>query len=432
MTSLGLLAAGFGIPLLLGVPIFVALVFACLVVLGSIGILSPQLAMQRVYAGLDSFTLLAIPFFLLAGKLMEVGGISRRLIEFAFHLVGWIRGGLGHVAVLAATMFAGVSGSSVADTAAIGSTMIPKMKSYGYRPEYSASVVAAAGVIGATIPPSIPLVLYGVMAGVSIGGLFTGGILPGLMMSLGLMLYIYLRARLLEPAPPRAASEEQAAKKPFLRLLLEALPALFLPVLIVGGIRGGIFSATEAAAIAVVYAMAVGLAYRELRLSDLPEVLYRTALNTAMVMIVVGAASLVGYVLTIERIPATIAAWFSDTVTSVLLLLLLINLLLLVAGCFLDGGSAIIIFTPVLLPVVRAFGIDPLFFGVMMSVNLMIGTITPPVGLSLYVAGGIAGVDIARMTRAILPFLLVHLAILALLMLFPQLVLFLPQTLQGR
>jgi tripartite ATP-independent transporter DctM subunit len=429
MSSLALLGTSFFALLLAGAPIFVCLVIAGALVLSELGLLSPQLVMQRVYAGVDSFPLLAIPFFLLAGRLMEAGGITRRLIDFAFRLVGWIRGGLAHVAVLAATMFAGVSGSAVADTAAIGSTMIPKMRDHGYDPAYSASVVAASGVIGATIPPSIPLVLYGVASGVSIGGLFMGGVVPGLMISLGLMLYIYLSAKpVAGPAVPVDAPPREGLGRVFLR----AFPALLLPAIIVGGIRTGAFSATEAAAVAAAYAFLVGLLYRELRLSQTPDILFRAALDTALVMVIVGAASLVGYVLTIERIPAVIAAWFSDTVTSTLLLLLLINLLLLVVGCFLDGGSAIIVFTPVLLPVVRAFGVDPLFFGVMMSINLMIGTITPPVGLSLYVAGGIGRVPIARMMRAILPFLAVHLCILLILMIFPQIILALPNYVYGR
>lgn len=429
MSSLALLGLAFFVLLFAGAPIFICLIAACILVLGQLDLLSPQLVMQRVYAGIDSFPLLAIPFFLLAGKLMEAGGITRRLVDFAFYLVGWIRGGLAHVAVLAATMFAGVSGSAVADTAAIGSTMIPKMKDHGYDPGYSASVVAASGVIGATIPPSIPLVLYGVVSGVSIGGLFMGGVVPGLMLSLGLMVYIWFSAR---PVTAAVSDTPPPPRLSFGRVFLSALPALFLPAIIVGGIRTGAFSATEAAAVAVAYAFVIGILYRELRFSAMPDILFRTALDTTLVMVIVGAASLVGYVLTIERIPATIAMWFSDTVTSTILLLLLINLLLLFVGCFLDGGSAIIVFTPVLLPVIKVFGIDPLFFGVMMSINLMIGTITPPVGLSLYVAGGIAGVPIARMMRAILPFLAVHLCILMILMIFPQIILALPNYIYNR
>ncbi|SNT75756.1 TRAP transporter large permease [Paracoccus seriniphilus] len=426
MSSLGLLFGVFFVLLLLGTPILFSLAAASLVVLASIDLLSPQLVMQRIYAGLDSFPMLAIPFFMAAGALMEQGGISRRLVNFSSYLVGWISGGLGHVAVIASTIFAGISGSAVADTTAIGSTMIPMMKRRGYAPEFSAAVVAASGVIGPIIPPSIPLVLYGVISGVSIGALFMGGILPGLMMTAALMVLIYFKAR---------RSNWEIETEPFSYAGLwasfkEAVGALVMPLIIVGGILGGIFTATEAAVVATVYALVVGLFwYKELSLSSLPDLFYHAGLNTAVVMVIVGVANLVGYVLTIEQLPMMLSDWFSAKITSALTLLILINLLLLVAGCFLDGGSAIIVFTPVLLPVVKAFGIDPVFFGVMMTVNLMIGTVTPPVGLSLYIASGIAGISIARICKAILPFLLAQLLVLMLITLFPDIVLFIPQQL---
>ncbi|KAA9008753.1 TRAP transporter large permease [Histidinibacterium aquaticum] len=423
MTSLLILFGVFFGLLIIGTPILFALLSAALVVLSVVDLLSPQLVLQRVYAGLDSFPMLAIPFFMAAGALMERGGISRRLVNFSSYLVGWVRGGLGHVAVMASTFFAGISGSAVADTTAIGSTMIPMMKARGYDPAFAASVVAAAGVNGPVIPPSIPLVLYGVISGVSIGALFMGGVVPGLLMTVGLMVLIYFKASrggwAIEPEPfsmPGLVSS-----------FVSAIGALVMPLIIVGGILGGIFTATEAAAVATVYALIAGLfIYRELKPSDLPDILRSAALNTAMVMVIVGVANLVGYVLTIEQIPQALSSFLEEKVADALVLLLLINLLLLVAGCFLDGGSAIIVFTPVLLPVTQAFGIDPVFFGVMMTVNLMIGTITPPVGLSLYIAGGIAGLPILKVCRAILPFLGVHLAVLVLITLFPELVLAIP------
>lgn len=424
-----ILASVFFALLLIGVPVFYCLVAACIVVLGMLGLLSPQLVMQRFYSGLDSFPLLAIPFFLLAGKLMEAGGITRRLIDFAFYLVGWIRGGLSHVAVLAATMFAGVSGSAVADTAAIGATMIPRMKQHDYDPAYSASLVASAGILGAVMPPSIPLVLYGVTASVSIGALFMGGIIPGLMIAGALMVYVFITR-----GGKLVGEVEHVAfnYRDFGKVFIASLPALFLPVIIIVGIRGGVFSATEAAAAAVVYAVVIGLLYRELKFKHLPAVLFRTALDTTLVMVIIGAASLVGYVLAVERIPADIASWFSANIDNAIVMMLVINLVLLVVGCFIDGGSAIIIFTPVLLPVIKAFGIDPLYFGVIMSINLMIGTITPPVGLSLFVAGGIAEVPIGKMITAILPFLGVLLLVLAILTIFPDIILSLPNHFYNR
>ncbi|GGL81178.1 TRAP transporter large permease [Wenxinia marina] len=423
MTTLGLLFGVFFLFLLIGTPIAFALAGAAIVVLSSIDLLSPQLVLQRVYAGLDSFPMLAIPFFMAAGALMEHGGISRRLVNFSSYLVGWISGGLGHVAVVASTIFAGISGSAVADTTAIGSTMIPMMKRRGFDPSFAAATVAAAGVVGPIIPPSIPMVLYGVSSGVSIGALFIGGIVPGLMMTMGLMLLIFFRAR-------RAKWEIEVEPFSYRGLwtsFVAAAGALVMPLIIVGGILGGILTATEAAALATIYALGVGLFwYRELTFAMLPEIFFRAGLNSALVMIIVGVANLVGYVLTVEQLPQALAEWFSGNVGTALMLLLVINLLLLVAGCFLDGGSAIIVFTPVLLPVVREFGIDPVFFGVMMTVNLMIGTVTPPVGLSLYIASGIAGVSILQICRAIWPFLAVQLAVLALITLFPDIVLFLP------
>ena len=409
--------------LLIGTPILFALLAASLLVLAQADSLSSQLVLQRVYAGLDSFPMLAIPFFMAAGALMERGGISRRLVNFSSHLVGWVRGGLGHVAVLASTFFAGISGSAVADTTAIGSTMIPMMKRRGFDPAFAASVVAASGVNGPVIPPSIPLVLYGVISGVSIGALFLGGIVPGLLMTAGLMALIYAKA-----SRGDWAIETEPFSLPGLgRSFVSALGALVMPLIIVGGILGGVFTATEAAVVATVYALFAGLVlYRELSPRDLPAILRGAALNTALVMVIVGVANLVGYVLTIEQIPQALSAFLSERIADALVLLLVINLLLLVAGCFLDGGSAIIVFTPVLLPVTQAFGIDPVFFGVMMTVNLMIGTITPPVGLSLYIAGGIAGLPILTVCRAILPFLAVHLAVLALITLFPGLVMAIP------
>ncbi|SDX32768.1 TRAP transporter large permease [Litoreibacter albidus] len=426
MISLAILFGVFFLLLLVGTPIIFALMGASLVVLQSNDLLSSQLVLQRIYAGLDSFPMLAIPFFMAAGSLMERGGISRRLVNFSSYLVGWIRGGLAHVAVIASTIFAGISGSAVADTTAIGSTMIPMMVRRGFDPAFAASVVAASGVNGPVIPPSIPLVLYGVISGVSIGALFMGGIVPGLMMTIGLMVVIYMKA---------SRGDWEVETEPFsmsglITSFISAIGALVMPLIIVGGILGGIFTATEAAVVATIYALIAGLfIYRELQFSQLPALFHSAALNTGVVMMIVGVANLVGYVLTVEQIPLALSNWFSDHVTNALVLLLVINVLLLVAGCFLDGGSAIIVFTPVLLPVTQAFGIDPVFFGVMMTVNLMIGTVTPPVGLSLYIACGFANISILQICKAILPFIAVHLAVLILITFFPQLVLAIPQAL---
>jgi C4-dicarboxylate transporter DctM subunit len=425
MTTTAILFGIFLIAMFIGIPIAFALCLGALAVLWMTGLLVPELVVQRIFAGMDSFPIMAIPFFVLAGALMETGGISARLVRFSNCLVGWIPGGLGHVAVVASMFFAGISGSAVADTAAISSTMIPVMKRRGFEPGFSAGLISAAGVIGPIIPPSIPMVLYGSIAGVSIGALFLAGIVPGILMGLGLMILVYvmaIRGRTFPKPEPRPSPRE------LLAAFVAASGALVMPFIIVGGILGGIFTATEAAVVAAVYAFVVGMfIYRELKWVDLPEILFRASASTAMVLIIVGIANLVGFILAMNQIPQAVSAFVTNTFTSQAAVLLVINILLLVVGCFIDGGSAIIIFTPVLMPLVAQFGIDPIFFGVMMAVNLMIGTITPPVGLSLYIAGGIAGLSLERMSRAVIPFLLLEVGVLALIVWVPEIVLTVPR-----
>jgi C4-dicarboxylate transporter DctM subunit len=409
--------------LLMGVPIAFALSLGAFAVLWMTGYFVPELVVQRMFAGMDSFPIMAIPFFVLAGALMESGGISSRLVRFSSALVGWITGGLGHVSVVAAMFFAGISGSAVADTAAISTTMIPMMRRRGYDLGFSAGLIAAAGVIGPIIPPSIPMVLYGTIAGVSIGSLFLGGIIPGVVMGLGLMIVVYVIAKRRNFPKEDVRPSIVAIAKAF----VPASGALVMPFIIVGGILSGVFTATESAVVAAVYSLLVGkFVYRELKWSEIPDILFRSGVTTAMVLIIVGIANLVSFVLAMNQIPQAVATYFASAFASQLAVLLVINLLLLVVGCFIDGGSAIIIFTPVLMPLVTKMGIDPVFFGVMMTINLMIGTITPPVGLSLYVAGGVAGLSLEQMSRAVLPFLALEIAVLALVTLFPQIVLVLP------
>lgn len=426
MTSMIILFGVFFFALIIGVPIAFSLALAALALLWQMDILVPELIVQRMFDGIDSFPMMAIPFFMLAGALMDTGGISIRLVRFSNVLVGWISGGLAHVAVMASIFFAGISGSAVADTTAIGSTLIPIMKRRQFDPDFSASVVAAAGVIGPIIPPSIPMVLYGVIAGQSIGQLFLGGVVPGLIMGLGLMIMIFIFAK----RRGYPCEEVDLSFKTLVRTTTEASGALIMPIIIVGGILGGVFTATEAAVVAAVYAFFIGkFVYRELTWKGLPEIVFRAGLNTGMILIIVGVANLVGFILAAEQIPLALAEWFQETITSQALVLLIINIALLVIGCFIDGGSAMIIFAPVLLPVITQFGIDPIFFGVLMTVNLMIGTVTPPVGLSLYIAGGIAKISLEQISRAIAPFLLLEVVVLLLITYVPDLVLFLPRLL---
>jgi C4-dicarboxylate transporter DctM subunit len=428
MTATALLFGVFMGTMLIGIPIAFALCLGALAVLLMTGYLVPELVVQRIFAGMDSFPIMAIPFFVLAGALMETGGISARLVRFSNCLVGWITGGLGHVAVVASTFFAGISGSAVADTAAISSTMIPIMKRRGFDPGFSAGVIAAAGVIGPIIPPSIPMVLYGSIAGVSIGSLFLGGILPGILMAVGLMAVVYILAK--KRNYPR--DERLPTPREVWASFVAASGALMMPFIIVGGILSGVFTATESAVVAAVYALIIGMfGYRELSVRQLPEIFYRAGVSTAMVLIIVGVANLVGFILAMNQIPQAVATFFSESFSSQAVILLVVNLVLLVVGCFIDGGSAIIIFTPVFMPLVEQFGIDPVFFGVMMTINLMIGTITPPVGLSLYVAGGVAKISLEQMSRAIIPFLLLEVAVLMIVTYVPELVLFVPRALQN-
>ena len=413
----------FFVTLVLSAPIVFSLALSALALLWNKGVLVPQLVVQRMFAGIDSFPMMAIPFFMLAGALMHTGGISTRLVRFSNYLVGWIQGGLAHVAILASMFFAGITGSAVADATAIGSTLIPLMNKRGFPTLFSASVVAAAGVVGPIIPPSIPMVIYGVMAGVSIGALFMGGIIPGILIGLGLMVVAYVKAK--RHGYPREAVRPTARE--FLQATVSAFGAILMPLIILGGIFGGIFTATEAAAVATVYAFLMGkFVYKELQWHHLPEIFYKAGLNTAMILIIVGVANLVGYIMAVERIPLMVAELFLGITTNKYVMLLLINILLLIVGCFIDGASALIIFTPVLLPIIYKLGIDPIFFGVMITVNLMIGTITPPVGLCLYVACGIADVRLDQISRTIIPFLLIEIAVLFLITYVPGLIMFLP------
>jgi len=414
----------FFVTLILSAPIVFSLALSAVALLWNKGMLVPQLVVQRMFAGIDSFPMMAIPFFMLAGSLMDTGGISTRLVRFSNYLVGWIQGGLAHVVIMASMFFAGITGSAVADATAIGSTLIPLMNKRGFPRLFSASVVAAAGVVGPIIPPSIPMVIYGVMAGVSIGALFMGGFIPGILVGLGLMVVAYVKAK--RHGYPRETV--RPSLREFVQATVSAFGAILMPLIILGGIFGGIFTATEAAAVATVYAFLMGkFVYRELGWQHLPQILYKAGLNTAMILIIVGVANLVGYIMAVERIPVQVAELFMSITTSKWLMLLLINILLLIVGCFIDGASALIIFTPVLLPLIHKLGIDPIFFGVMITVNLMIGTITPPVGLCLYVACGIADVRLDKISRAIIPFLLIEIAVLFLITYVPGLIMFLPK-----
>lgn len=404
--------------LALGIPIAFALLASGVVLMMVMGIFDTQIIAQNLINGANSFSLMAIPFFILAGELMNAGGISKRIVGFAMSLVGHIRGGLGFVAIIASVMFAGLSGSAVADTAALGAILIPMMIAKGYNVNTSTGIICASGIIAPVIPPSIPLILFGVTAGVSITDLFMGGIIPGIMMAIGLMIgWFFMSRKDQMELPPRASRKE------ILTSIKDASFALMLPVIILGGLRGGIFTPTEAAVVAAFYAFLVGLiVYQELKIQDMYRVLVSSAKTTSVVMFVAAAAMVAAWLITVANVPLEIAGMMGGMVDNPLLLMIVIVGLLLLIGLVMDLTPAVLIFTPVLLPVVKMAGIDPVYFGLIMVITLCIGLITPPVGTVLYVGAGISKINIVELTKGIWPFLLVHVIVLLLLVLFPSIV----------
>lgn len=407
--------------LALGVPIFISLgVGAISIWLMSMGTLQPALVLQKMFIGVDNFTLMAIPLFILTGELMNFGGVSRRLIDFAQSLVGWIRGGLGFVVVVTCMFLAAILGSSSACSAMVGAVLIPAMVSAGYDEDFSGGLVAASGGIGPLIPPSTPMLLYAVAASQSVSDLFLAGYVPGVLVAILFMVYTYIVAR-----KRHYPAGEKPTVKSFFSSLRRALIPLCLPVIIMGGILSGVFTATESAVAAVIYCLIVGLfVYKEITFRDLPKVFLRAAKSTAMMLIVVATASFLSYAMTIAQIPQTVTKLITSVTSNPTIFLLLVNAVLIAAGMFLDAGCAIIILTPVFLPAVKALGIDPVFFGVMMTVNLMVGVLTPPVGMNLFVTSSISGINILRLSKAVMPFIYILLGVILLMVLFPGMVTF--------
>jgi C4-dicarboxylate transporter, DctM subunit len=380
------------------------------------------------FGGLDSFVLMSIPFFIFAGDLMKQGGIVRRLVDFSGLFVGK-RGnsGIGTVAVTGSTFFGAISGSSAASVAAIGSVLLPEMEKKGYAKNRSAALIAASGYIGILIPPSIPLILYGLASSASIGDLFLAGILPGVLAALlfiGLNMYFVSRET---AAPDFAVAAGSGPQRTRAKIFVDALPGLFLPVLILGGIYSGIFTPTEAAAVAVAYSLLVGLViYRSIGLKDIPGIALESAVTSATIMVIIGFATFFGRLMTLEQIPAAISAGMLDLTTNPVALLLLINIFLLFLGMFIETATVIVIATPILLPLVAELGIDPVHFGIIMIVNLSIGLITPPMALNLFVISRVSGVPIKDLVLPVLPYVLASVVLLAIVVAFPELSTFLP------
>jgi tripartite ATP-independent transporter DctM subunit len=403
----------------LGIPIAFALLVSAVAMMVYMGIFDSQIVAQNLINGADNFPLMAIPFFILAGELMNAGGISKRIIQFAMALVGHIRGGLGYVAIMASVMFAGLSGSAVADTAALGAILIPMMVAAGYDRNRSTGLIAAGGIIAPMIPPSIPMILFGVISGVSITKLFMAGIVPGLLLGIALMVTWYRLARKGQfQVQPRKSFKEIAIAT------FQASWALFLPVIIVGGLRGGIFTPTESAVVAAFYALFVGgVIYRELSFKKIFNVLVSSAKTTSVVMFLAAAAMVTAWLITVANIPGTLEQLLGPLIDNKLLLLLMINLLVLIVGTAMDLTPTILILTPVLMPIIEMAGIDPIYFGIIFILNNCIGLLTPPVGTVLNVACSVGRTNMEGIMRGIWPFLLVEILILILLILFPQIIL---------
>lgn len=410
---------------LIGIPICFSL--GLVSVFGMVQGATPMIVViQRLFTGADSTALIAIPLFILAGGLMVQGGISNRIVSFADALIGHFPSGLALVSILACMFFAAITGSAIAATAAIGGIMIPIMREKNYEDTFSAPLIACGGSIGPIIPPSIPLLLYGTMANVSVGKLFIGGFIPGIIMGAGLMLYSYMVGK----KRRYVGREKRASREEILKTGKDALLALIMPIIIIGGILSGVFTATESGAIACAYAIIIGgFVYKELKLKNMFSLLVDCAKSTGQVLVVVACASLFTWVITVAQVPQTVSTLLSESIHSSVLLLLIINIILLIAGTFIDTTSALVIFTPLFLPLVQAMGIDLIHFGLVMAVNLTIGMCTPPLGVCLFVSGSIAKVSLKDQMRDLIPMLGVLLVVLMIITYIPQTVTFLPELL---
>ncbi|KMK64787.1 TRAP transporter large permease [Puniceibacterium sp. IMCC21224] len=396
-------AGGFLLLLVSGIPIVLALGIAALVAIEMTTTAPISIVAQRVYGGINSFTLMAIPFFVASGLLMEAGGIARRFVNLATALVGWITGSLYLVAIVTGTGLAAISGSGSADTAAISAVMTPEMKRRNYNIDLAAAVIAASGSLASIIPPSIVMIVIAITANQSIGAMFLGGVVPGLLVMTGLMLGCWIYAR----RGGEAYRDREAFTLARLRTgFLDAAPGLLVPVVIIGGITGGIFTATEAACVALFTTLIVTLfIYRELKLRDLPAILLRSISLSATVLIIIATASVFTWIIATQGFPAMLRGWLTGLTDNPVVFLLIVNLLLLVVGMFMESISAILILLPILLPLSQSYDIDPVQFGVITALNLSIGLITPPYGICLYVAASVAGRRIEQVSRKVwLPF----------------------------
>lgn len=403
----------------LGVPIAVSIGLASVIGIEAHGRLPLLLVAQRMFTGIDSFPLMAIPLFILAGNLMSAGGISHRLVELAKSLVGGVQGGLACTCVLTCMLFASVSGSSVATTFAIGAILIPAMVKHNYPKPLAASIQASSAELGVLIPPSIPLILYGVSTDTSVGKLFVAGIGPGIVVAGSLMALVLVICRM--RGIGKDDGEGRAAPS---AAFLSALPALLVPVVILGGIYSGIFTPTEASAAAVAAALIVGMGlYKELKFRDLPEIFKKTVISTSAIMIIISAASLFSFLITRSGLPNEIAAWFRDIFESRIAFLLAVNVLLLIVGMFIETSAAILVLAPILTPIAISYGVDPVHFGLIIVVNLALGMITPPLGVNLFAACAVADLRVEKIIPQLVWFVLTVFAALMVITYVPAITL---------
>lgn len=407
------------------VPIAIGTGLATIVGIVVVGSLPLAVAVQRMFVGIDTFTLIAVPLFILTGRMMALGGITTDLINLSRVLVGYLRGGLAYINIVSSMFFAGITGSAASDTSSVGAILIPAMVEKGYERDFSVAVTATSSTIGVMIPPSIPMVIYGVASGSSIGRLFLGGVVPGVLVGLSLMAVTFVFAR-----KRNYPVEERVSFGASVKIVMKGVPALFTIIIIVGGIVTGMFTPTEAAGIAALYSFLLGLLYyRELKLRDIPQILVEVATTTGMVALMIATASSLGWLFANQGIPQLIGNALLSITENRFAILLLINALLLFVGTWLDLSPAVIIFTPILLPIVTTLGIDSVHFGVIMVVNLAIGLFTPPVGVCLFVSCGIANISITDTIGAFLPYFFTMVAVLLLITYVPELVMYLPNLL---
>lgn len=413
----------FAVLLLLGVPIAYVLGMTTVIYIFATDNLSLLITVpQRLYSGMENYGLLAIPLFMLAGELMNSGGITKRLVDAAKKFFGHYLGGLAYVNVIANMMLAAIIGSATAQIAMMSKTMVPEMEKSGYSKAFSTATTAAAGLLGPIIPPSMMFIIYGVSSGASIGDMFLAGVIPGILLGLSFMIIIAIIGFKQQwPKEPRSTTKEK------LTSLINVIPALLVPIIIIVGILSGAFTATESAAVASFIALIVGLfIYRELKISSLPKVFVSTVITTSIITVLIAMANIFGWMLSFEQVPQQIAAWMVELSDSPIVFLLLVNIFLLIVGMFMDGIAALVILVPIFMPLLPAYNVDPIHFGIIICINLTLGILTPPVGSGLFIASSITKVSIGSLVKALWPFLIISIIVLFILTYIPALSLWLP------